>query len=84
MQIFRPEVQAVLRMLTIAALVGMIVAPVMWGYEQRRQAQTWRAVACAYRMRELVRQAPLFADVDVAGGPCATLDRLGLDVDPRR
>jgi hypothetical protein len=84
MRIFRPEVQSVLRMLSLATLVALIALPLAWGYEQRRQARTWRTIACAYRMREVVQQAPLIAGAHHAGSPCVTLRRLGLDIDPVR
>ncbi|MGH7391854.1 MAG: hypothetical protein ACREM3_20720 [Candidatus Rokuibacteriota bacterium] len=84
MRIFKPGIQTVLRILTIAALMGMIVLPVAWGYEQRRQARTWQAVACEYRVREIVRRVPLVASIAHAGDPCAALHKLGFDIDRRR
>jgi len=84
MRIFRPEVQAVLRMLTVATLLAMIVLPMAWGYEQRRRARSWHELACAYRVRELVRHAPLLADVRHAPDACATLRRLGFDLELER
>jgi hypothetical protein len=57
MRFFQPEVEAVLKVLGVGILVGVIVVPVSWAYEQRRQARTWQSVACAYRMREIARRA---------------------------
>jgi hypothetical protein len=84
MRFFQPEVEAVLKVLGVGILVGVIVVPVSWAYEQRRQARTWQSVACAYRMREIARRAPMVATVDDRRDPCATLDRLGLDLDGQR
>jgi hypothetical protein len=83
MRIFRPEVQAVLKTLGILTLIGLIVLPVAWGYEQRRQARAWQSVACAYRVQEVARRAPFITQVDYRRNPCATLERLGLDLDIR-
>jgi hypothetical protein len=81
MGFFKPEIEAVLRMLGVATLVGLIVLPMTWAYEQRRQARAWQSVACTYRMREVVRHAPLMASVEPGREPCRTLERLGLDLD---
>lgn len=81
MRFFRPEIEAALKMLGVASLIGLIVLPVAWGYEQRRQARTWQNVACAYRIKELARRTPIIATVDYGREPCITLERLGLEVD---
>jgi hypothetical protein len=84
MRFFRPEVEAVLKMLGVGTLVGLIVLPMAWAYEQRQQARAWQSVACAYRMREITHRAPMVATVDYARDPCRTLQRLGLDLDVQR
>lgn len=84
MRFFRPEVEAVLKMLGAGILIGLIVLPMAWAYEQRQQARAWQSVACAYRMREITHRAPLVATIDYVRDPCRTLDRLGLDLDVRR
>ena len=61
---FRPEVEATLTTLGVLTLIGLIVWPFAWGYEQRRQARTWQSIACAYRMREAAVRAPVVAGVD--------------------
>jgi hypothetical protein len=81
---FTPEVELVLRAMGVALLIGLIVVPISWAYEQRRQARAWQNVACAYRMREVTRRAPLVATVEYQPDPCLTLERLGLDLDVRR
>jgi len=84
MRFFKPEVELVLKTLGIATLVALIVMPIAWGYEQRKQARAWQSVACAYRIREVARRAPLMAGVEYRRDPCVTLQRLGLDLDVQR
>lgn len=84
MRFFRPEVEAVLKMLGVGILVGLIVLPMAWAYEQRQQARAWQSVACAYRIREITHRAPMVATVDYVRDPCRTLQRLGLDLDVQR
>jgi hypothetical protein len=83
MRFFRPEVEAALKMVGAAGLITMIVLPVAWGYEQRKQARTWQNVACAYRMKEVTRQTPMIA-LESRRDACMTLERLGLDLDVPR
>lgn len=80
MRLFRPEIEVTLKTIGVITLIGLIVFPVAWGYEQRRLARTWQNVACAYRIRELVQRAPLIASVDDGRDACGTLERLGLDL----
>jgi hypothetical protein len=84
MRFFRREVEAVLKMLGAGILIGLIVLPIGWGYEQRQQARAWQSVACTYRIRELVQRTPLVATVEPGRDPCVTLQRLGLDLDVQR
>jgi hypothetical protein len=84
MRFFRPEVEAVLKMLGVGILIGLIVLPMAWAYEQRQQARAWQSVACTYRMREITRRVPLVATLDQVRDPCRTLERLGLDLDIER
>jgi len=81
MRIFRPEVESILKALGALALLALILAPIAWGYEQRRQARAWQSVACAYRVREVARRAPMIR-VDDATDPCGALHRLGLRLEP--
>ena len=80
MGFFRHEVEVTLKMLGGVTLIGLIVLPVAWGYEQRRQARTWQNVACAYRIKEVTRSVPFVANVERTPDACAALARLGLDV----
>jgi hypothetical protein len=84
MRFFRSEVEITLKALGILTLIGVIVLPVAWGYEQRQQARAWQSVACSYRIREVARRTPVVARVDYAQNPCLTLERLGLDLDVTR
>jgi hypothetical protein len=84
MGFFRSEIETALKMLGILTLIGLIVLPMAWGYEQRKQARAWQSVACAYRMREVARRAPIISAVDHGREPCVTLERLGLDLDVPR
>jgi hypothetical protein len=81
MRFFRSEVEIILKTLGILTLIGLIVLPMAWGYQQRRQAKAWQSVACSYRMRDVARRTPVVATVDYAQNPCLTLQRLGLDLD---
>ena len=80
MRFFRREVELTLKMLGVTLLVGLIVLPVAWGYEQRRQAKAWQNIACAYRIKEISRSAPFAGNIERAADPCSTLARLGLQL----
>ena len=84
MRFFRPEVEAALKMVGVVGLITLIVLPVAWGYEQRKQARTWQNVACAYRMKEVARQTPMIATLEYRRDACGALERLGLDLDVPR
>ena len=79
---FRSEVEALLRGAAAIAFLTALILPLAWGYQQRRQAETWRRVACEYRLREAVRLSPFLA-FDDADDACERLARLGLDLDGR-
>ena len=82
MRFFRREIEVTLKMLGLIVLIGLIVLPVAWGYEQRRQARTWQNIACAYRIKEVARLAPFMANANAERTPnaCAALARLGFSV----
>jgi hypothetical protein len=67
-------------MLGVMTLIGLILLPMAWGYEQRRQAREWQNVACAYRIKEVTRTAPFIANAERAPDACTTLARLGLNL----
>ena len=80
MGFFRREVEVTLKMLGVLTLIGLIVLPVAWGYEQRKQARAWQNVACAYRIKEVSRTIPALANVERSQDACAMLEKLGLSV----
>ena len=80
MRIFRREVEVALKTLRVILLLLLILVPVSWGYEQRRQARQWQSVACAYRVDELTRRNVL--QIEPAPDACAVLSRLGVTVNP--
>jgi hypothetical protein len=84
MRFFRPEVEAALKMGGVGVLVGLIVLPMAWAYEQRQQARAWQNMACTYRMREVTQRTPLAGTIDFGRDPCSKLQGLGLDLDVQR
>ena len=83
MRIFRPEVESVLKTLGLISLIALVLTPIAWGYEQRRQARAWQSVACAYRVREVARRATIVR-VEYAVDPCGALERLGFALERPR
>ena len=83
MRFFQREVELVLKSLGVIALLTLMVLPAAWGYEQRQQARQWRTVACAFRIREVEQRAPILATLGQRPDPCATLQRLGLELEVR-
>jgi hypothetical protein len=81
-RIFVPALERALKVFAVIALLGAIVVPVGWGYEQRQRARTWQETACVYRLRELTRGTNVIAAVERRGNACAVLRDLGLDIDP--
>ena len=69
-------------MIAVVALLGMIVFPLVWGYEQRQQARVWQEAACAYRLREVARETNVLVRSDGRARACTALRELGLDVTP--
>lgn len=78
---FRPEVERTLGVMAGVALIAAIVFPVGWGYGQRQQARTWHETACAYRLREVVRETSLPVSGDRRANACTVLRDLGLDIE---
>jgi len=83
MRFFQHEVEVVLKSLGVIVLLMLMVLPAAWGYEQRQQARQWRSVACAFRVREVEQRAAMFAGMGQRPDPCATLQRLGLELEAR-
>jgi len=81
-QIFIPALQRTLKLIAVIALIGAIVVPVGWGYEQRQQARTWQETACAYQLRDVTRGTQLIATIERRGNACAVLRELGFAIAP--
>ena len=79
---FVPQLERALEVIAVVALLGMIVFPLVWGYEQRQQARVWQEAACAYRLREVARETNVLVRSDGRGRACTALRELGLDVTP--
>ena len=84
MRFFMPQVEIAFKTIGVITLIGLLIMPVAWGYEQRRQARTWQSIACAYRIKEIARQAPFVAGVDYGRDPCQVLARWGVELLPQR
>jgi len=84
MRFFRPELERALGVLGIITLIGAIVVPVGWGYEQRQQARAWQETACVYRLREVARATASLVGNERRGGACATLRELGFEIEQSR
>lgn len=80
MRFFRREIEVTLKVLGVMILAGLIVLPIVWGYQQRAEARMWQNVACAYRIKEVTRQTPFMAGVERAPDACTTLARLGFQL----
>jgi hypothetical protein len=79
-----PLVEAVLKLATLAVLVGVFVVTYTWGLAERRRAEEWRlraealrSVVCTYQLREVERRLPFLATPQ-PGSACERLERLGL------
>ncbi|HEU4368314.1 MAG TPA: hypothetical protein VFV05_08835 [Methylomirabilota bacterium] len=68
-----------LRFVCGLVVVSAFVVTFAWGYEQRRQAQAWREVACANRVADVASRAT-FLGIDDSRGPCERLQALGLGI----
>src|SRR5262245_1564568 len=84
MRFFRREVELILKVVGILALIGLVTIPMAWGFQQRRLARTWQSIACAYRMKEVARQSPLVDGTDREADACLALERLGLQLELAR
>jgi hypothetical protein len=81
LKVFWPGVEICLRIGLALVMVMVVVLPLAWGYRQHAEAELWRDVACAYRLKEALRER-LISPADLGGRPCARLDELGLRFEP--
>jgi hypothetical protein len=78
MRFFRREIEVTLKLLGILTLLALILLPLAWGYQQRREARTWQNLACEYRLKEVTRSMRFVAHIERGSDACALLNRLGL------
>lgn len=80
LKVFWPGVEISLKIGLALVMIMVVVLPLAWGYRQHAEAELWREVACAYRLKEALRDRRIgHAEV---GRPCARLDELGLQFEP--
>ena len=77
---FRPEIERVVKVGVAAIAFSVFLGTFAWGYEQRRQAQTWRDLACTYRLADVGRRATFLAVDEQTPEACGRLIELGLSV----
>jgi hypothetical protein len=80
-KVFWPGVEICLKLGLALVMVMILVMPLAWGYRQHAEAELWRDVACAYRLKEALRER-LISPGDLGGRPCVRLDELGLRFEP--
>jgi len=81
LKVFWPGVELCLKIGLAVLMIVVVVLPLAWGYRQHAEAEQWREVACAYRLKEALRDRRI-AHADLNGRPCARLDELGLQFEP--
>jgi hypothetical protein len=77
---FRPDIERVVKIGVAAIAFSVFLGTFAWGYEQRRQAQTWRDLACTYRLADVGRRATFLAVDEQTPAACSRLSELGLAV----
>ena len=80
-KVFWPGVEICLKLGLALVMIMVVVLPLAWGYRQHAEAELWRDVACAYRLKEALRER-LISPADLGGRACARLDELGLRLEP--
>jgi hypothetical protein len=77
---FRPEIERAVKIVAATLTFSVFLGTFAWGYEQRRQAQTWRDLACTYRLADVGRRATFLAVDGQTPEACTRLNDLGLSV----
>ena len=77
---FRAEIERGAKIGAVAMALSVFLGTFAWGYEQRRQAQTWRDLACTYRLADVGRRATFLAVDEQTPQACGRLSELGLTV----
>ena len=83
MRMFKPEVESLIKALVAISLIALVLVPISWGYEQRRQARAWQMAACTYRVREVALRTAIVR-LEYASDPCGALQRLGFELEAPR
>jgi hypothetical protein len=81
LKVFWPGVEMCLKTGLALVLIMVVVLPLAWGYRQHAEAELWREVACAYRLKEALRER-LIGHAELGGRPCVRLAELGLRFEP--
>lgn len=84
MRFFIPALERAFKLIAALALIGAIVVPMGWGYQQRQRARTWQDTACVYRLREVTRGTNVLVAIERRGNACAVLHQLGVVMDDGR
>ena len=77
---FRRDIEQAFKIGVAAMAFSVFLGTFVWGYEQRRQAQTWRDLACTYRLADLGRRATFLAVDEQTPAACNRLSELGISV----
>jgi carbonic anhydrase len=77
---FRRDVEQFFKLGVVAVAFSALLGTFAWGYEQRRQAQTWRDLACTYRLADVGRRATFLSVDEQTPAACSRLSDLGLGV----
>ena len=77
---FRQDIERIVKVGVVAMAFSLFLGTFAWGYEQRRQAQTWRDLACTYRLADLGRRATFLAVDEQTPAACSRLTELGISV----
>jgi hypothetical protein len=80
-KVFWPGVEICLKIGVALVMIVVVVVPLAWGYREHAEAELWREVACAYRLKEALRDRHI-RHAELGGRPCARLDELGLRFEP--
>ena len=77
---FRRDVERFFKIGVAAIAFSVFLGTFAWGYEQRRQAQSWRDLACTYRLADVGRRATFLGVDEQTPAACSRLTELGLGV----
>jgi len=81
LRFFRPGIERTVRLALLVALGVAGLEGATWVYRTHGEAERWREVACAARLREAACRSPLLVDSATSNEPCSALQQLGLSLD---